>query len=86
MFCFFSDYHDLIVNGNLDAVYIPLPNSLHFRWAELALKHNINVLVEKPLATKLSEAQKLTTIARKNELILFETFQFRFNNKLSNIN
>ncbi len=84
--CFaFSDYYDLIINGDLDAVYIPLPNSLHFEWAKLALKNNINVLVEKPLAVSLSEAKKLTTIARKNELILFETFQFRFHNQLIKI-
>tara|TARA_B100000886_G_scaffold337887_1_gene299590 strand:+ start:4950 stop:5942 length:993 start_codon:yes stop_codon:yes gene_type:complete len=84
--CFvFSDYDDLLVNGDLDAVYIPLPNSLHFKWAKLALKQNIHVLVEKPLAVSLLEVQQLTNIARKKKLILFETFQFRFHNQLIKI-
>ncbi len=81
----FKNYEELIIKGNLDVIYIPLPNSLHFEWAKFALKNNINVLVEKPLATSLSETKELINIARKNELIIFETFQFRFHKQLKKI-
>lgn len=81
----YRNYSDLIINGNLDAIYIPLPNSLHFEWAKSALENNINVLVEKPLATSLLEVKTLTNIARKNKLILFETYQFRFHKQLKKI-
>ena len=81
----FKNYEDLINNGDLDAIYIPLPNSLHFKWAKLALINRINVLVEKPLSASLLETKALINIARENNLILFETFQFRFHNQLKTI-
>lgn len=46
----FYSYECLLAEKNLDAVYIPLPNSLHYSWIKKALENNIHVLVEKTMA------------------------------------
>ncbi|MCM4157123.1 Gfo/Idh/MocA family oxidoreductase [Gramella sp. AN32] len=77
-------YENMLEDG-LDAVYIPLPNSLHFQWVRNALDRGLHVLVEKSLACNLSEVEKLNDIAKKNDLALVENFQFRFHPQLKYI-
>ena len=69
----------------IDAIYIPLPNSLHAEWVELALSRNLHVLVEKPLACTYKEVVKLNSIASKKNLVLLENFQFRFHRQFRKI-
>jgi dTDP-3,4-didehydro-2,6-dideoxy-alpha-D-glucose 3-reductase len=68
-----------------DAVYIPLPNSLHAEWIEKALNQNIHVLVEKPMACDYSDVLRLNKIAKIKNLALVENFQFRFHSQLEYI-
>ncbi|EOW9253950.1 TPA: Gfo/Idh/MocA family oxidoreductase [Vibrio cholerae] len=78
----FDDYQALIDNETIDAVYIPLPNSLHYEWVKSALLKNKHVLVEKSLACTLSDVVELNNIARERKLALVENFQFRFHPQL----
>jgi|JI6StandDraft_1071083.scaffolds.fasta_scaffold215260_1 NDP-hexose-3-ketoreductase len=78
----FSKYQDLIENKDVQAVYIPLPNSLHFEWVKKALLNKKHVLVEKSLACTLDEVIELNEIAKKQNLALVENFQFRFHDQL----
>lgn len=71
-------YDTLIEDQTIDAVYIPLPNSLHAEWIEKALNNGKHVIVEKSLGCSLDEVTRLTDLAKKKKLILFENFQFRF--------
>ena len=48
-----GSYDALLADSELDAVYIPLPNSLHAQWAVRAAQHGRHVLCEKPLAMSL---------------------------------
>lgn len=70
-------YQQLIDSSDLDAIYIPLPNSLHFEWVERALTNGLHVLVEKSLACTLEEVQYLNSLADKFKLVLLENFQFQ---------
>ena len=45
-------YKNMIDNTDLDAVYIPLPNSLHYEWISYSLKKDLHVLVEKSMCSK----------------------------------
>ncbi|MEX2462905.1 MAG: Gfo/Idh/MocA family oxidoreductase [Balneolaceae bacterium] len=81
----FGSYRSLLETGNLDAVYIPLPTGLHKEWIENALKGNVHVLSEKSLVTNLNDALELTELARAENRILMENFQFRFHKQLSEI-
>jgi hypothetical protein len=52
-------YDSLLESEQLDAVYIPLPNSMHREWIEKALHRNLHVLVEKSLACTYEEVLHL---------------------------
>ncbi|KAI1471271.1 NAD(P)-binding protein [Daldinia caldariorum] len=54
-----ANYQDLLDNPNIDCVYIPLPNGLHFEWALRALKAGKHVLLEKPSVNNVTEAEAL---------------------------
>ena len=74
--------YDSLLESNLDAIYIPLPNGLHYEWIKKALNKNLHVLVEKSLACNLNEAMELNLLAKSNGLVLMENFQFRFHKQL----
>ena len=78
----FYNYNDIIDSSIIDAVYIPLPNSLHFKYSKMALLKGIHVLVEKPTGCSFQEVQELVNIAKMNDKSLVENFQFRFHNQL----
>jgi hypothetical protein len=49
--CAYDDARDLFSSGEIDAVYIALPNTLHAAWTIRAAEAGLHVLCEKPLAT-----------------------------------
>ena len=55
----FDDYDALLASPNIDAVYIPLPNTLHVDWGLKAIAAGKHVLIEKPVAMKASEIDAL---------------------------
>jgi len=77
----FGSYVEILDRAYIDAVYIPLPNSLHYEWVKTALEKGIHVLVEKSLACTLSEVTELNKLAKDNQLSLIENFQFRFHSQ-----
>jgi NDP-hexose-3-ketoreductase len=79
---FVDNYSQLIEDINVDIIYIPLPNSLHYEWAKKALLRDKHVIVEKPMTTMLSDNIDLNKIAKERNLALFENFQFRFHSQL----
>ena len=78
-------YDSLLESGQLDAVYMPLPNSMHKEWLEKALHRNLHVLVEKSLSCSYDDALYLNILAKGNNLVLVENFQFRFHSQLAAI-
>ena len=42
----FGDYDALLASGEVDAVYVSLPNHLHAEWAVRALEHGIHFLMD----------------------------------------
>lgn len=80
-----TGYQNLIDLVNIDAVYIPLPNGLHYEWVKKALESGLHVLVEKSLACTYSEVEELSQLARSSNLALIENFQFTFHSQLQEI-
>jgi NDP-hexose-3-ketoreductase len=81
----FSSYDELINCTTIDAVYIPLPNSLHYQYVKKALEAGKHVLVEKSLACTYEEVEEVIQLAKKKKLVLIESFQFRFHPQLAYI-
>ena len=66
-----ADYDELLDSG-IDAVYIALTNEQHASFAERALIQGINVIVEKPVTSNFTEAQRLADLAKEKNCFLFE--------------
>ena len=81
----FSSYEALINCEDIDAVYIPLPNSLHFEYVKKSLEAGKHVLVEKSLACTYKEVEELNQLAAKYQLALLENFQFKKHSQLQHI-
>jgi predicted dehydrogenase len=73
----YSNYKDII--NAVDAVSIAVPTTLHFDMGMNFLKHDKNILVEKPVTTTLEEADKLISEAEKRDLIFQVGHLERFN-------
>lgn len=71
-------YEALIDDPDLDAVYIPLPNSLHGKWTRAALAAGKHVLCEKPLTANAAEAREIAELAAKSERVVMEGFSYRY--------
>tara|TARA_B100000963_G_C22626199_1_gene672503 strand:+ start:272 stop:1219 length:948 start_codon:yes stop_codon:yes gene_type:complete len=78
---YFENYEQAVNQKDVDLIYVSLPNSMHYEICEYALKKNKHVIVEKSLTTSNQESKRLIDLAKKNELILFENFQFQFHDQ-----
>jgi predicted dehydrogenase len=74
----FSSYEAMLASPDIDAVYIPLPNSLHAEWAVKAAEHGKHILCEKPLALDRAEAERMFDAADRHDVMLLESFPFYF--------
>ncbi|MDP3082171.1 MAG: Gfo/Idh/MocA family oxidoreductase, partial [Rubrivivax sp.] len=73
-----GSYEALLADPGIDAVYNPLPNSLHAQWSERALRAGLHVLCEKPLTVTLAEARGLFRVARDSGRVLLEAYPYRY--------
>jgi predicted dehydrogenase len=73
-----AGYQALIDDPDIDALYIPLPNSLHAEWTIKALRAGKPVLCEKPLCGTLAEVEQVLTVAKETGTLLWEAFVFPF--------
>ena len=73
-----ASYEALLADAELDAIYLPLPNSLHAQWAVNAAHAGKHVLCEKPLALGLAEAQAMFDAAAASKVMLLEAFPYYF--------
>jgi len=71
-------YDELIADRAIDAIYNPLPNSLHAAWSIAAMRAGKHVLCEKPLATGEAEAQAMFAAADVSGVVLLEAFPYMF--------
>lgn len=82
----FESYREIVESDEIDALYVPLPPALHFKWAELALSRGKHVLVEKPATTNAGDSRRLVDLARANGLALHENYMFVYHKQLEEIN
>ena len=72
-----DSYEALLANPAVDAVYVPLPNQLHFEWALKALDAGKHVLCEKPLCLSAAQVGQLIQARDRAGLHIEEGLAFR---------
>ncbi len=77
----YGSYQDLLDDPDIDAVYNPLPNSLHAEWTIKAAEAGKHVLCEKPMADNVEQAIAMTRACAANDVHLMEAFMWRFGNR-----
>ncbi|MBX9656380.1 Gfo/Idh/MocA family oxidoreductase, partial [bacterium] len=73
-----GDYESLLSDPRIDAVYIPLPNSLHCEWSIRAMEAGKHVLCEKPIASNADEAARMADIAQSKGVLIAEAMHSRY--------
>ena len=74
----YGSYAALLEAPDIDAVYIPLPNSLHREWTLRAAAMGKHILCEKPLGLTAQECLEMEAAAEQNGVKLMEAFMYRF--------
>lgn len=80
-----ESFEKLIMRGDVQAIYIPQPPALHYKWARTALENGKHVLLEKPATTAYTYTKELVDLARKNKLALHENYMFQYHSQISGI-
>jgi predicted dehydrogenase len=80
-----GSYQDLLNDRDVQAVYIPLPNSEHKEWTIKALEAGKHVLVEKSFALSADDAQEMVSSALEHGLILMENFMYRYSSRFDKV-
>jgi predicted dehydrogenase len=71
-------YEALLADPEIEAIYNPLPNSLHCEWTIRALQAGKHVLCEKPIASNATEAEQMAAAAHTAGRVLAEAFHWRY--------
>jgi predicted dehydrogenase len=74
---FYGSYEALLADGDIDFVYIPLPNHLHLEYIRKAAMAGKPVLCEKPLGLNAGEAVEAAEFCRERGVPLMEAFMYR---------
>jgi predicted dehydrogenase len=72
----YGSYEALLDDPAIDAVYIPLPNTLHAEWTRRAADRGKHVLCEKPLAPTAAEAEAVGAYCRQRGVCLMDGFMW----------
>jgi glucose-fructose oxidoreductase len=74
----YREYDALLKSGDIDAVYLALPNNLHAEYAERAARAGIHVLCEKPMALTEAECELMARVAREHQVKLMVAYRLHF--------
>ena len=75
---FYPGYEDLLKDKEVDAVYIPLPNSLHKEWVLKAAAYGKHILCEKPAALNYEDLEEMIEACDHSEVLFMEAFMYQF--------
>lgn len=74
---YYGSYEALLNDPEIDVIYNPLPNHLHFEWTKKAIKSGKHVLCEKPLALDCYQVNELISLRNQTGMKVGEAFMVR---------
>jgi len=74
----YEDYEECLRSGDVDAVYIALPNHMHSEFTLRAAYYGVHVLCEKPMAVFESECHRMIEAAEENHIKLMIAYRLHF--------
>ena len=81
----FDNYESLLTSPEVDAIYLPLPPALHYKWAKEALANGKHIFLEKPSTTSFADTSDLINIAEEKSLAVHENYMFAFHKQIAEI-
>ncbi len=75
----YDSYEKLLADKEIDVLYLPVPNDLHYSFTKQALEAGKHVILEKPFTVTYAQAKELADLAREKNLILFEAITNQYN-------
>lgn len=73
----YGSYEELLRDGEIEAVYNPLPNHLHVPWSAKAAEAGKHVLCEKPISLTVAEAKSLLAVRDRTGVKIGEAFMVK---------
>lgn len=74
----YTNLEEMVSSGEVDAVYIASPNSMHAEHALICMNHGKHVICEKPMASNSREMRAMVEAARSNDVLLMEAMKSTF--------
>lgn len=74
----YTNLEEMVSSGEVDAVYIASPNSMHAEHAMICMNHGKHVICEKPMASNSREMRAMIEAARSNDVLLMEAMKSTF--------
>ena len=74
----YEEYSECLESGEVEAVYIALPNHMHRDYTEAAAQAGVHVLCEKPMAVTEEDCQAMIAAAEKNKVKLMIAYRLHF--------
>ncbi|HEX3023023.1 MAG TPA: Gfo/Idh/MocA family oxidoreductase [Lachnospiraceae bacterium] len=74
----YVDYEQMVKSPKIDTIYVAVPNSMHYKFAKLALQEGKDVILEKPFASNYDEAKELVELAKVKGHYLFEAISNQY--------
>lgn len=76
--CGYDELDELFASGEIDAVYIALPNDMHKEYAIKAARAGLHILCEKPMAVTVRECEEMIRAARDAKVKLMIAYRLHF--------
>ena len=79
----YADYRDMLQAEHLDGVVVAVPHTRHYEIAREALRHDLHLLLEKPMVLRADHAQELLRTAAEHDRQIIVGYPWHYNEQVN---